>query len=356
MKKSILLWLLAGSITVLLGGCERKQTAEEILKPSAAEGVVSSQAEESTKETTETDLAAASEEGEEETVSQETEASFSFQDFRNLEFSFCSGAGGWQTLLMIDDDGSFSGEYYDGELGSIGDDYPDGTMYLCDFYGQFTEPVRVNDYTYSMKIREINYEKEVGTEEIRDGIRYCYTDVYGLDGAEEILIYLPGAPLAELSEEFRSWIGYYDLSNTQETELPFYALNNEAQQYGFTSYDIAAGILETIAATELSDAELTKSIQEDPLTQTELNEKTGVLYGMWDSVLNQLWSVLKQTQDAETMEALLAEQRQWISEKEKAVADAGAAYEGGSMQEMVKNQKAAERTKERVYELAKYLK
>ena len=139
-------------------------------------------------------------------------------------------------------------------------------------------------------------------------------------------------------------------------ELPFYALNNEAQQYGFTSYDIAAGILETIAATELSDAELTKSIQEDPLTQTELNEKTGVLYGMWDSVLNQLWSVLKQTQDAETMEALLAEQRQWISEKEKAVADAGAAYEGGSMQEMVKNQKAAERTKERVYELAKYLK
>ena len=64
-------------------------------------------------------------------------------------------------------------------------------------------------------------------------------------------------------------------------ELPFYALNNEAQQYGFTSYDIAAGILETIAATELSDAELTKSIQEDPLTQTPVRLMKAALCRRW---------------------------------------------------------------------------
>ena len=52
-----------------------------------------------------------------------------------------------------------------------------------------------------MKIEEIGYENEVGTEEIKDEILYCYSTAYGLDEAEEILIFLPGAPFRELPEE-----------------------------------------------------------------------------------------------------------------------------------------------------------
>ena len=55
------------------------------------------------------------------------------------------------------------------------------------------------------------------------------------------------------------------------------------------------------------------------------------------------------------MDALTVEEREWIALKEQAVADAGAAYEGGSMQTMIMNQKAAEMTKERVYELLELL-
>ena len=55
------------------------------------------------------------------------------------------------------------------------------------------------------------------------------------------------------------------------------------------------------------------------------------------------------------MEALTVEERRWIEQKEAAVAEAGAEFEGGSMQPMIMNDKAAELTKARLYELLKLL-
>lgn len=60
------------------------------------------------------------------------------------------------------------------------------------------------------------------------------------------------------------------------------------------------GYLEGIFAKE-------NSIRNDSLTQTEYNEKTQELYELWDYALNDVWNVLKQTQDTETMNALTAE-------------------------------------------------
>lgn len=206
-----------------------------------------------------------------------------------------------------------------------------------------------------MQISELNYEEEVGKEEIKNDMRVCYITAYGLEDAENILLYLPGAPIAELPEEFRSWVGYSELSDTTDTELPFYALNNEVHQYGFSSYDVVELFKKSIAVTEESAASMENSIKNDTLTQTEYNEKTQDLYELWDFTLNELWGVLKQTQDAETMSSLTVKEREWIAKKEQAVAEAGAEYEGGTMQSMVMNQKAAEMTKARVYELLELL-
>lgn len=350
LKKKTTAFILAGIMALSIYSCGSKALPESA---NTEEGI---NEETQTSEETMTGMPE-SEADEQGTEAAESEADedFSFADLTNLQFRFASGAGGWSTLLSIRADGSFSGEYYDGEMGSTGDDYPNGTMYRCDFKGQFTQPVRLNEYTYSMQIAELNYVKEAGTEEIIDGVRYCYSDVYGLDGARDILIYLPGAPLAELPEEFRSWVGYYDLSGTSDTELPFYALNNEVQQYGFSSYNIVDSLKANMTYMETEAASLEASIQKDALTQTEYNEKTKELYDLWDSALNEVWDVLKQTQDEETMSRLTAEEREWIAMKEQAAVEAGAEYEGGSMQPMAVNQKAAELTKERVYELLKLL-
>lgn len=102
--------------------------------------------------------------------------SFSFAELQNYEFYFSSGVGAWATTMMINSDGSFAGEYYDSDMGVTGDGYPSGTQYYCAFQGQFAPPVKINEYTYSTQISAIRYENEVGTEEIKDGIRYIYTD------------------------------------------------------------------------------------------------------------------------------------------------------------------------------------
>ena len=284
------------------------------------------------------------------------EGTFSFADLKVQEFIFASGAGGWGTWMMVKADGSFSGTYSDSEMGLTGEGYPKGTMLWSDFSGRFTQPVKVDAHTYSMEIADLSYADVVGTEEIKDGILYSYTDVYGLDGTEEILVHLPGTPLGALSEEVRSWIGYHDLSATTDTELSFYVLENAAQGYGFKGYDLIAQLWDDLARTEEQAALLEASLQNDPfLTQGDMNQKTNELYILWDSVLNTPWQGLKRLLDEDAMAALTVEERAWIKEKERAVEEAGAGSEGGSIQPMLMNDTAAEMTKARVYELMELL-
>lgn len=53
-----------------------------------------------------------------------------------LEFVFCSGAGAWRTTIVVNQDGSFSGEYLDSDMGDSGDGHPKGTQYICSFSGK----------------------------------------------------------------------------------------------------------------------------------------------------------------------------------------------------------------------------
>ena len=74
------------------------------------------------------------------------EHGFTFAELRQYEFVFASGAGSWGTVLYVRPDGSFSGTFSD----TTWEEYGGSTraVLLCsEFTGQFTEPVRVNDYT-----------------------------------------------------------------------------------------------------------------------------------------------------------------------------------------------------------------
>ena len=102
-------------------------------------------------------------------------------------------------------------------------------------------------------------------------------------------------------------------------------------------------------------AQLEEMLQNEPLTQMEMNETAGAIYTIWDDLLNNIWGTLQETLDDETMAQLKAEQLDWIARKEADVQAAGAEVEGGSMYPLVTNLKAAELTEERVYVLAEYL-
>ena len=298
-----------------------------------------------------------------------TEEGFAFSELSNVQFWFSSGAGAWGTDLNIAEDGTFEGVYSDSDMGDTGDGYPNGTHYSCVFTGKFTKPVKVNEYTYSMEIENMVYADEPGTEEIIDGVKYCYSDAYGLTDGKEFLIYLPGSPVDELPEEYLSWINHSMYGEDNKTTLPFYGIYNVEAQCGFgsngtmkaemsdetTATSMSDEMAEELAAVEAAAALIEEELQSD-INQTQLNDAANRLYETWDNELNSIWARLKEQMPEDEFETLLEEQREWISNKEEAVKNAGAEYEGGSIQPLIEYKEAAEITKKRVYELAELVK
>lgn len=336
MKKALLITFL--TICIAMTGCG-KQEVNEQEKIQISEEIQEEKAENTDNESNEN----------------YEESEFDFETLKDVEFYFASGAGGWRTFLNIEEDGSFHGEYSDSDMGSTGEGYPNGTYYYCEFSGKFTEAVKVNDYTYSMKIEEISCVHEPETSEIIDEILYYYATPYGLEGAEEVLIYLPGAPTSELPEEYLNWVRN-DMVDPNAAELPFCGLYSVTEQNGFSSYDISGRIDDMMAATEEWAITIRASLEHDTLTQADMNVKAMELYETWDAALNTLWSELKEKLSKDEFNVLLEEQRVWIADKEAAVQEAGKKVEGGSLYALVVNMKAAEITEARVYELYEMLK
>ena len=386
MKKIVVIGLL---ITLTLSGCGKvKDYVKD--EPKVQPEKVVEQITENTELESETEVVSSTE-------TEQQELGFSFADVADREFFFSSGAGGWSTVLYIDEDGTFEGSFRDSDMGSTGEGYPNGTLYFCDFKGSFTEPEKVNDYTYKFRLKEISFADEVGKEENNDGIRYIYSDAYGLDDSEYFFMYLPGTPLAELSEEFLRWIGYHNgMEGTTDTELPFYALYNVEQEYGFYDYsqensdDVGSGNEEENPngmssdsgeenssgtssdsgkisdAKELAEASLRgaktradvleEKLESGYLSQIEMNQTSYKIYTIWDDQLNYIWKLMKENLPEDQMKDILTKQRAWIKEKEQKVKEAGAECEGGSLQPLLENTEAAELTRERAYELLDYFK
>ncbi len=301
------------------------------------------------------------------------DASDLFAAMADYQFEFASGAGGWSTELTVDADGSFTGLYHDSEMGETGDGYPDGTVYVCNFSGTFAAPEQVDEYTYKTKIESITSEKEDGTEELADDMRYVYSTPYGLQDAEDIYIYTPGAVIADLPEGYQSWIQF---ASDGETTLSYYGIYNEKGDAGFYSYDYSefgheeeslsdvgttdidtyipaeSAIGQELAGIEEKEEAIDQKLEGESLTQTEMNELAEQKFKLWDDELNSIWKRLKDMLTDEEMAELTKTEKAWITEKDKQVEEAGADYKGGSMETMVTNLKAAELTKKQVYELA----
>ena len=128
-----------------------------------------------------------------------------------LEMWFSSGVGAWWTKIVIHANGSFEGEFQDTDMGEIGEEHPNGTVYECKFTGYFTKPEKINDYTYSLRLQTVEIEGEPGATRIEDGILYKISLPYGLmntdstEYAKDFVLYTPNAPTLEMREEFLSW-------------------------------------------------------------------------------------------------------------------------------------------------------
>ena len=150
-----------------------------------------------------------------------------------MDLIFSSGVGAWSTALRLERDGTFSGEHHDSDMGVDGEDHPNGTIYICDFSGRFSELEKVDKYSYSLTLAEISSDYEVEKEWIEDGVRYVSSAPYGMEEGDEFILYLPDTPIDGLDEEFLSWWQCWVMYGEQTGTLEMYGLYNIKMGYGF---------------------------------------------------------------------------------------------------------------------------
>ena len=145
------------------------------------------------------------------------------------EFWHMIGAGGWSAEMNVEKDGTFEGNYNWHRIIENGEDWE---MYYCDFSGKFSEPKQVNEYTYSVQLEKLDIGPGwYGMQNDEASLTKVEGEAPGLGGGEEFLIYLPGAPVEELPEEFLHWSLL--MVDPDDTVLPSYGLYNVNTQIGW---------------------------------------------------------------------------------------------------------------------------
>ena len=161
-----------------------------------------------------------------------------FGALNGKEFGFASGVGGWSSELTFANDGIFMGSFHDSDMGDTGDGYPNGTIYVSDFSGRFEIANVINDHSVTLRLVESGTSEPVGNEWIDDQVRYVASDPYGIAGGEEFILYFPGTPMSELTDDGRQWYQMpRALSDSELPQtLPCYGLYNVNEANAFFSY------------------------------------------------------------------------------------------------------------------------
>ena len=194
-----------------------------------------------------------------------------------LTWSFSSGAGAWSTELAIQPDGSFTGLYHDSDMGDSGEDYPDGTVYWCEFSGQFTLAGEADENALILRVEQLQKAQEDAGEEIRDGVRYVYAEPYGLSAGDEMLLYRPGTPVSALPEGMLLWAHAMD-PETPATELTTWFLCSPKNDSGFVGEEAFA------------DVALPNPWQD--MTAEQLQQATGLVFGVPEGAQDVLYRYL----------------------------------------------------------------
>ena len=162
-----------------------------------------------------------------------------FGALNGKEFGFASGVGAWSSDLTFANDGIFMGSFHDSDMGDTGDGYPNGTIYVSDFSGRFEIANVINDHSVTLRLVESGTSEPVGNEWIDDQVRYVASDPYGIAGGDEFILYFPGTPMSELTDDGRQWYQMPRALSDDELPqtLPCYGLYNVNEANAFFSFE-----------------------------------------------------------------------------------------------------------------------
>jgi len=293
--------------------------------------------------------------GEVEEVESNEEEGLTFKELSTKRFDFSSGIGAWNEEFTIEKDGYFTGNFHDINMGETGDGYPDGTFYGCSYSGHLTELTKVEEYIYEMKLTDISYKDEPGTEEILDGMKYVNTEAYFMASGDAFRIYLPGMPIGEMSEELYMWVRDYNQSESELTMIVIADGKNELAAASVERFTPAEDARMTYSSYKESFDYYEEKLTNEAQTTVDMAIYSGKMYEVSDDCLNELWNLIRYNVPEDRYAELLKEQRAWIKEKEGKAQEISDAYAGGSLAGVDVNIILAQLTIERCAKLVEYL-
>ena len=140
-----------------------------------------------------------------------------FGQLAEYRWTYSTEEGGWSTDLRIQPDGSFSGTYTNVETGENKKEYPDGTIYLCEFTGRLSLVEQADENTWKIRVDELKTKDMEAEEYINNGIRYVFPEPYGISEGDVMTLLRPGIPAAEIPEEVRALASLAYVSETDDT-------------------------------------------------------------------------------------------------------------------------------------------
>lgn len=155
--------------------------------------------------------------------------------FESIPHKF-GGNTDWGTTVNLDNDGSFTGKFIGLKIDDTGSNYPNGTVYIREFNGKFTEPKQIDKYTYSTKLESsLNLVGGANGEEYcENGVKYIYCNPVGFENADEFYIYLPGIKITDLPKEL---VSMYHLTFQVSETLQYYTIYNTGSKHGLLAYN-----------------------------------------------------------------------------------------------------------------------
>lgn len=128
------------------------------------------------------------------------EAAEAFEALEGKVLLYTPGAGSGVSTLTMGENGFFTGRYVDTRTTETGEEYPKGTIYLCNYSGRFTEVTKENDYTYALETSAISTSALPGRVVYQDGYRYISTDAHGFEQAGTFDLFLSGSYTSDMPE------------------------------------------------------------------------------------------------------------------------------------------------------------
>lgn len=122
--------------------------------------------------------------------------------------------------IFFYEDGRFDGASWSG----------DGVSMIANLYtGKLSNPRRIDDKTYAVRLKSLDYQSPTSGSESRDGVKISYTRSRYFDKnmvGDEYLIHLPGTELADLDRNDTGYMLDYD-PDVENGKINMYSFSKE---------------------------------------------------------------------------------------------------------------------------------